>query len=277
MDYPTPALTVIGSINLDITATTERLPGAGETVMPGVLTMRPGGKGANQAAAAARLGATTRMIGAVGDDASGVTMLDALRSAGVGTGDIRTIAGAQTGTALVIVDSAGENQIVVCPGANDDVSIDGVAFDDGPVLCQLEVDLELIVAASRATTGFFALNAAPALDLPAELLERCDLIIVNETEYTLIPALATAARVVRTLGGDGAEILSHGVRTAFSPAIRTEVVDSVGAGDAFCAALVLALVSGRSDEEALRIACGVGADAVGHASSQPAFRLLGEY
>ena len=277
MDYPTPALTVIGSINQDITATTERLPGPGETVMPGVLTTRPGGKGANQAAAAARLGATTRMIGAVGDDASGVTMLEALRTAGVATDDIRVLPGVQTGTALVIVDAAGENQIVVCPGANDEVSLDGVAFDDGPVLCQLEVDVELIAAASRATTGFFALNAAPALALPAELIERCDLIIVNETEYQLIPALAEARRVVVTLGGDGAEIRSHGERVAFAPAIKTTVVDSVGAGDAFCAALVLALASGRSDEESLRIACAVGADAVGQAASQPEFRSLDQY
>ena len=277
MDYATPALTVIGSINQDITAKTERLPGPGETVMPGVLTTRPGGKGANQAAAAARLGATTRMIGAVGDDASGVTMLEALRTAGVATDDIRVLPGVQTGTALVIVDAAGENQIVVCPGANDEVSLDGVAFDDGPVLCQLEVDVELIAAASRATTGFFALNAAPALALPAELIERCDLIIVNETEYQLIPALAEARRVVVTLGGDGAEIRSHGERVAFAPAIKTTVVDSVGAGDAFCAALVLALVSGRSDEESLRIACAVGADAVGQAASQPEFRSLDQY
>ena len=120
-----PAVTVVGSINLDIIATTDRLPTAGETVGGGVLQQQPGGKGANQAVAAARLGGSARMIGAVGDDAQGRLMLESLSGAGVDTADVAVLDGDATGTALIVVDRDGENQIVVCPGANAGVLVGG--------------------------------------------------------------------------------------------------------------------------------------------------------
>lgn len=272
-----PAVTVVGSINLDLIATAERLPTAGETIGGAVLSEQPGGKGANQAAAAARLGGSARMVGAVGSDAQGQRMLDALSGAGVGTADVAVLPGA-TGTALIVVDRDGENQIVVCPGANSHVSLDGVEF--GPeetVLCQLEVGLPVVLEAARKTPGYFVLNAAPAMDLPAELLERCDLVIVNESEYALIPALAQAKLVAVTYGGDGSAMFQHGRKVAEAPSAAVTVANTVGAGDAFCAALVLALRSGLDYTRALAVANAVGGDAVGDPSSQPDLAQLGHY
>lgn len=208
-----PAVTVVGSINLDIIATTDRLPTAGETIGGGVLQQQPGGKGANQAVAAARLVGSARMIGAVGDDAQGRLMLESLAAAGVDTSDVSVLDGDATGTALIVVDRDGENQIVVCPGANAGFSLEGVEFSaEETVLCQLEVGLPVVLEAARRSSGFFVLNAAPAIDLPGELLERCDLVIVNETEYELIPALAEAKLVSVTYGKDGSAMFEHGRR-----------------------------------------------------------------
>ncbi|MEZ2392156.1 ribokinase [bacterium RCC_150] len=278
MNTRLPAVTVVGSINLDIIATTDRLPTAGETIGSGVLSQQPGGKGANQAVAAARLGGSARMVGAVGGDGQGRVMLSSLSSAGVDVSDVAVLDGFATGTALIVVDRDGENQIVVCPGANSGFSLEGVSFSaEGAVLCQLEVGLPVVMEAARRASGFFALNAAPAMDLPAELLERCDLVIVNETEYELIPALAGAKLVAVTYGADGSAMFEHGVRVASAPSAAVTVANTIGAGDAFCAALVLALRSGLSYDSALAVANAVGADAVGDASSQPALGRLEEY
>ncbi|MGO4245619.1 ribokinase [Paenarthrobacter sp. RAF54_2] len=273
-----PALTVVGSINLDITATASRLPTPGETVGGAILRQQPGGKGANQAVAAARLAGASRMVGAVGRDEAGRSLLDAMASAGVDVQDIAQV-NAATGTALVLVDSEGENQIVVCPGANADVSVEGVSFaEEEAVLCQLEVDQDVVLEAARRTKGYFALNAAPAAPIIPELLERCDLVIVNETEYALIPALRTAPLVAVTYGGEGSAIFEHGERVAEAPAVRvTDIANTIGAGDAFCAALVLALRSGLEYSHALAVANAVGADAVRDASSQPALKPLEHY
>jgi ribokinase len=278
MSTQLPAVTVVGSINLDIIATTDRLPTAGETIGGGVLHQQPGGKGANQAVAAARLGGSARMVGAVGDDAQGRLMLEALAGAGVDTADVAVLDGDATGTALIVVDRDGENQIVVCPGANSAFSLEGVSFgQDETVLCQLEIGLPVVLEAARRAAGFFVLNAAPAMDLPAELLERCDLVIVNETEYELIPVLADAKLVSVTYGKDGSAMFEHGGKVAEAPAAAATVANTIGAGDAFCAALVLALRAGHSYERALRVANAVGADAVGDPSSQPALARLEEY
>ncbi|WP_427133468.1 ribokinase [Pseudarthrobacter sp. S9] len=272
-----PAVTVVGSINLDIIATTDRLPTAGETIGGGMLHQQPGGKGANQAVAAARLGGSARMIGAVGDDAQGRLLLEAMAGAGVDTADVAVVEAA-TGTALIVVDRDGENQIVVCPGANENFSLDAVEFGaDETVLCQLEVGLPVVLEAARRSSGYFVLNAAPAMELPAELLERCDLVIVNESEYALIPALATAKLVAVTYGKDGSAIFEHGRRVAEAPASAVSVANTIGAGDAFCAALVLALRAGLGYARALEVANAVGADAVGDPSSQPALAPLGHY
>lgn len=272
-----PAVTVVGSINLDLIATAERLPTAGETIGGAVLSQQPGGKGANQAAALARLGGNARMVGAVGDDDSGRQMLDALTAAGVSTTGVAVLPHA-TGTALISVDRDGENQIVVCPGANSQLSLDGVEFGpDETVLCQLEVGLPVVLEAARKAKGFLVLNAAPAMDLPAELLERCDLVIVNESEYALIPALASAKLVAVTYGGEGSAMFEHGRKVAEVPAPAVSVVNTIGAGDAFCAALVLALEAGMDYASALAVANAVGAHAVGDPSSQPDLARLGHY
>ncbi|UKA50966.1 PfkB family carbohydrate kinase [Arthrobacter sp. FW305-123] len=273
-----PTLTVVGSINLDITATASRLPSPGETVGGGVLRQQPGGKGANQAVAAARLAGGSRMVGAVGKDDAGRNLITAMASAGVDVTDIARV-DEPTGTALVLVDGEGENQIVVCPGANGSVSVDGVAFGaEEAVLCQLEVDQEVVLEAARRAKGFFALNAAPAAPLLPELLERCDLVIVNETEYELIPALRNAPLVAVTYGGEGSAIFVDGERVAEAPAVQvTDIANTIGAGDAFCAALVLGLRTGLEYSHALAAANAVGADAVRDSSSQPALKPLEHY
>ena len=271
------SLTVVGSINADITATTSRLPAAGETVGGGRLSRSPGGKGANQAAAAARLGARTRMIGAVGPDTDGQAMLQALRAAGVRI-DAIAEAIAETGTALIMVDAAGENQISVCEGANAEVSLDGVEFSpDEAVLTQLEISLDLIAELADRVPGFLAVNAAPALPLPAEVVDRADLIIVNEFEYSQLPQLKTARLVAVTYGAKGSALLRNGEQIAFAEAVRANPVSTVGAGDAYCAALTIGLTSGLEPERALRAANAVGAAAVEVASAQPEFDRLATY
>lgn len=271
------ALAVVGSINVDLTARTARLPEPGETIGGGRLSREAGGKGANQAAAAARLGAAVRMVGAVGPDADGAWMIDELAAAGVDTNAVRR-GEESTGVALIVVDAAGENQIAVCEGANGEVSLDGVVFgSDEAVLAQLEISMDVIVALSAAARGYLAVNAAPALELPAAVIGRADLIIVNETEYALLPALRTARRVAVTYGGEGAKLFERGELVAEAPAVKTTVVNSVGAGDAFCAALTIGLASGVDPQRALSAACAVGAAAVADPRSQPLLAALGEY
>lgn len=270
-------LTVLGSINADVTAVTERLPGPGETVGGGRLTRSAGGKGANQAAAAARLGARTRMVGAVGRDAEGDAMLAALQEAGVDTDPIRRV-DAATGTAVIVVDSAGENQIAVCEGANAQVSTDGIRIDpDSTVLAQLEISLETVTRVAREHRGYMALNAAPAMPLPAELVDACDLIIVNETEYALTPQLAEARLVAVTYGSKGAALRERGVEVAFADAVPTTPVNTVGAGDAFCSALTIALRIGMPYGDALRTANAVGAAAVLDPDAQAKLAPLAHY
>lgn len=270
-------LCVVGSINVDLTASVDRLPGAGETVLGGDLRRAPGGKGANQAAAAARLGARVRMIGAVGDDGDGQGMLDALRDAGVDVSGV-WLGGVPTGTALITVDAAGDNQIVVCPGANTTVSIEGATFGDGEaVLAQLEIPLGVVASLASAAPGFLAVNAAPAQQLPEALVARADLIIVNETEYDLLPQLAEARLVAVTFGAKGAALLERGREVARAAAPTVRAISSVGAGDAFCAAITLALHARWSYADALRAACAVGAHAVTHADAQPPLHPLTSY
>lgn len=268
---------MLGSINIDLVATAQRLPTPGETIGGGRLLRQPGGKGANQATAASRLGASVRMIGAVGADADGVALVNALQATGVETGDVQVV-DAPTGTALIAVDEEGENQIVVCPGANAFATIEGVDFlPNETVLTQLEIDMDLVLLAVARTTGFVAVNASPAQPLPRELIQRVDLFIVNETEYRLMPELKAARHVAVTYGAAGAALFADGSESARTSGFKTDVVNSVGAGDAFCAALTLALASGHDPHDALRLSCRVGAAAVGHSESQPPLDLLSAY
>lgn len=273
MSTPLP-LAIVGSINVDLTARADRLPQAGETVGGGRLVREAGGKGANQAAAAARLGATVRMIGAVGTDPDGAWMRSELDAAGVDTTSIQT-RDQPTGVALIVVDREGENQIAVCEGANGQIELDGIVFAaDEAVLAQLEISMDLVASLAEQVQGYLAVNAAPARDLPHAVLERADLIIVNETEYALIPALRAAKRVAVTYGADGARLFEGGVEVASAPAVKTTVENTVGAGDAFCAALTIGLASGMPAGTALAAACAVGAAAVADPRSQP---LLSSY
>lgn len=273
---PYPALTVVGAINVDLTARVERAPAAGETVADGVLHRGPGGKGANQAVAAARLSARVRLVGAVGDDTDGHGIRAQLARVGVDATGVQT-ADAATGTALIVVDAAGENSIVVCAGANAAVDPAALGITPGTaVLVQLEVS-DAVVSAAAAAAGFLAVNAAPARPLPPGVLERCDLVIVNETEYAQLPEVHDAALLCVTLGAEGARLYRRGELVASAPGVATEVRNTVGAGDAFCAALVTGLLRGDEEGVALARACAVGAAAVADDASQPALSSLEAY
>ena len=271
-----PQLTVVGAINVDLTARVERAPGAGETVADGVLSRGPGGKGANQAVAAARLGADVRLIGAVGDDADGLGIRNQLAEIGVDATGVQT-AEAATGTALIVVDAGGENSIVVCAGANAAIDASALGIEPGAaVLLQLEVS-DAVVSAAATAAGFFALNAAPARPLPRGVLETCDLVIVNETEYAQLPEVHAVPLLCVTLGADGARLYRDGELVASAPGVPTTVRNTVGAGDAFCAALVCGLLRGDDPADAMARACAVGSAAVADDASQPTLAPLDTY
>lgn len=241
-----------------------------------MLDRGPGGKGANQAVAAARLGADVRLIGAVGDDAEGHGIRERFAAIGVDASGVQT-ADAATGTALIVVDATGENSIVVCPGANAAIDADALGIAPGSaVLLQLEVSDAVVSAAARAA-GFLAVNAAPARPLPAEVLDRCDLVIVNETEYAQLPEVHDAPLLCVTLGAAGARLYRHGALVASAAGVPTTVRNTVGAGDAFCAALVVGLLRGDAETDALARACAVGSAAVADDASQPALDALDTY
>jgi ribokinase len=248
-------LTVVGSINLDLVARVERLPRAGETVGGAELRRLPGGKGANQAVAAARLGARVRMVGAVGDDDFAVEAL-----AGLDAADVRLEVERRgtTGIALIAVDAQGETTIVVAPGANARVTPREV---EGPVLCQLEVSDE-VVAAAAERASFFALNAAPAR--PVDVVP--DLLVVNRLEHEVV---SRGRLVAVTFGAEGAALYEHGREVARATPPSVEAVDGTAAGDAFTACLVVSLLEGRDRGASLRRACAAGALAASRPGAQP--------
>jgi ribokinase len=266
-----PSVAVVGSINVDLVARCARLPEPGETVRADDFDYIPGGKGANQAVAAARLGASVRMVACVGSDALATLAQSGLDDAGVDLSGVAQALGADTGMALIVVDDAGENQIVVVPGANAELRPDTVrtaaaaSFD--AVLCQLEIPDEPLAEAARTTTGLFCLNAAPARPVPAEILGRADLVVVNRHE---LDALAELPHLVAlTLGAEGAVLLEDGEEVARAAPPEVEAVDGTAAGDAFTACLVVSLLEGRDREQALRRACAAGAIAASRPGAQP--------
>jgi ribokinase len=264
-DAAKPRLTVVGSINLDLVARCERLPRPGETVTDAIFERVPGGKGANQAVAAARLGADVRMIGCVGRDEFAEQALVYLRNEVDLDVSVRD---EPTGVAVIFVDAEGENAIVVAPGANRAVAPDGLGESDDAVLCQLEIPIEAVTAVAERAHGFFAVNVAPARALPPEVLERADLVVANRYE---LEALAEVPRglVALTLGAHGAVLLEgrEEVATARPPAV--DAVDGTAAGDAFTACLVVSLLEGRARDEALARACAAGALAASRPGAQP--------
>ena len=259
-------LTVVGSVNLDFVARCERFPRPGETVTDAVFARHPGGKGANQAVAAARLGARVTIVASVGDDDLAAEAVAGLDEAGVDRNPIATAAAA-TGVALIIVDGAGENTIVVAPGANAFLRPEHVrGIESAAILCQLEIPVDTVKAASEVP-GFFCLNAAPARPVPAEILDRADLVVVNRYELEQlghVPGL-----VALTLGPEGAVLLEDGKEVARGRPPNVEAVDGTAAGDAFTACLTVSLLEGRSREEALRRACAAGALAASRPGAQP--------
>jgi ribokinase len=248
-------LTVVGSINLDLVARIERLPRPGETLAATGFARIPGGKGANQAVAAARLGARVRMIGAVGEDGLGGEALATLIADGVRLDVARS---GETGVALILVTDEGETQIVVVPGANGSVAPQRV---DGAVLCQLEVPDDVVRAAAEHAS-FFALNAAPAR--PIDLVP--DLLIVNHLEHEVV---SEGRLVAVTFGADGAALYEEGREIARAVPPSVDAVDGTAAGDAFASCLVVSLLEGRRRDEALERACAAGALAASRPGAQP--------
>jgi ribokinase len=285
-----PRVVVVGSVNIDLVVTAPVLPRPGETVLGHDFTQIPGGKGANQAIASARAGGATQFIGAIGSDAFGVTLRARLHSSTVDTSLLRVRYGA-SGVALIVVDVAGENAIVVAPGANtalvDLTEAELAAIGAADVLlCQLEVPVETVLAAAlagRAAGTRVVLNATPVRQLPAELLESVDLLVVNRVEACTMTSLPEAdvdtgeqvsadvlldtllesvTRAVVTQGAGGAW---YGDRTGVRkhvPAPVVEAVDTTGAGDAFIGALAVAWGEGRDLIDAVRWASAAGAAAV---------------
>jgi ribokinase len=227
----------------------------------------PGGKGANQAVAAARLGADVRFVGAVGEDEFADEALAGLREAGV---ELEVARRGDTGVAMIMVGADGENQIVVVPGAN--ARVDAVA--SGNVLCQLEIPVETVEANARAA-DFFCLNAAPAKPVSADLLDRTDLLVVNRYELESLerdpPGL-----VALTLGSEGARLLERGREVARATPPQVEAVDGTAAGDAFTASLVVSHLEARDWEEALRRSCAAGAIAASRFGAQPSLPTAAE-
>ncbi|MFL5964493.1 MAG: ribokinase [Gaiellaceae bacterium] len=255
-------LTVVGSINLDLVARVERLPRPGETLTGGGLERFPGGKGGNQAVAAAKLGARVKMIGAVGADPFADEALTGLRHAGV---ELHLQGEDVTGVALILVAEDGENQIVVIPGANARVRPQSPG---GAVLTQLEVPDEVAIAAARGA-DFFALNASPAHPIDLEP----DLLIVNRLEREVV---SRGKLVAVTYGAEGAALFENGQEVARATPPRVEVVDGTAAGDAFAACLVVSLLEGRPRDDALRRACAAGALAASQLGAQPSLPAAAE-
>lgn len=295
---------VIGSANMDLVVKTPRMPAPGETIIGGDFAQVRGGKGANQAVACARLGAETWMLARVGRDAFGEDLVRGLSEDGVRCDYVRRDEDAPSGVAMIIVDDAGENTIVVAPGANMQLTpADVMAIDEfgrfDAVLCQLEVALPVVSAAfarAREEGVLTVLDAGPPQRLPSELLHRTDVLSPNEPEARAILGemvdaeldpedaatrllSAGAGAVVLKLGAEGA-MMATADGVCRIPAFKVDPVDTTGAGDAFTAALAVSLAEGKELSEATAIAAGAGALATtvfGAAPSMPTRQALEEF
>lgn len=274
----TPRVAVVGSINLDLVVRATHLPAPGETVGGAAFARYPGGKGANQALAARRLGAEVALWGCVGADAFAEEALALLRAADVDLEHCRVLKEAPTGVALIAVSQSGENQIVVAPGANARFSKNDLgAIEADALLCQLEVPTETTLAAAQHFQGFVAINLAPAAPAPDALITRADLVVVNEGEAAFYgDALRAAKNLAITYGAEGAALLRQGQEIARARPPKIVARDATGAGDTFSAALTVALVEGQSPKAALTFACTAGALAATRDGAQPAMPTRAE-
>jgi len=274
-----PSIVVIGSVNLDLVATVDRLPAPGETVTGAELNRFPGGKGANQALAARRLGAEVKLLACVGRDAAADEALALLHDGGVDLGACQHVDDAPTGTALIAVAPSGENHIVVAPGANRQLTPESLQLPAADALiCQLEVPTDAVAKAAQEFVGFFCVNLAPATHVDVSVLQRADLVIVNESEAAWYGDSLSACTgiVATTFGAAGAVLSLQGNDIARTKPPRVEAVDTTAAGDAFTAALTVALVEGQSPEDALKFACAAGAVAATKLGAQPSLPTRNE-
>lgn len=281
---------VVGSVNSDLVLRCSRLPQVGESIAASGTETHNGGKGANQAVALARLGVEVSFVGRVGDDADGLRLTDALRAEGVELTGLHTSA-SPTGMAVILVDEAGDNMIIVNQGANADVTEDVIAEHHDviagadAVLVQMEISPSAVRAACEAANGMTFLNPAPAQRLEASVLESVDYLLPNQTELGTLAGVPTpsneteiiaavqrlgfAGPVVVTLGGDGAVAVVDGVVMARARPPDVDVVDTVGAGDAFCAGFVAAVTAGAALDASIRFAVACGSHATTIRGAQP--------
>ncbi len=296
-----PHIAVVGSLNMDLVIRTPRFPGPGETIIGSAFHTIPGGKGANQAAAAAKLGARVSMVGRVGDDAFGAQQLANLSQLGIDVSHVRRDSKAATGVALIVLDEQGQNSIILAPGANmrltlADLEVAEEALASAAILVlQLEIPQEVVeqaIKVARAHGVIVLLNPAPARRLPPTLLSQVDVLIPNESETALLTgtevddiesARRAAARlraagvgtVILTLGGRGA-LLLEGQKATHVPGYRVDVVDTTAAGDAFVGGFAVALAEGQDLAEAVRFANAAGALAVTKLGAQPSLPTRSE-
>lgn len=296
-------IVVVGSVNADLRVTVDRHPRPGETLLGGDGTVTPGGKGANQALAAARAGGRVAMVGAVGRDPNASAALRLLRESGVDLSAVEQVEG-PTGVAVVMVAASGENEIVYIPGANSAVDADAVRArrellaGANVVLCQGETPADGIGVAGRAAGGRFVLNPAPVIDLPVEVITAADPLVVNEHEGALVARMldgaadveqleadprrcvdflrsAGCSAVVMTLGSAGA-LVAEGDAVTPIPAVKVRAVDTTGAGDAFAGALAARLAVGYRLVEACGFASRFAALTVTRTGAQASFPAINE-
>ncbi len=283
------SVVVVGSLNMDLVIRAPRHPQPGETILGGEFSTFPGGKGANQAVAAARLGAMSTLVGRVGNDAFGDSLLDTLAQDGVNTTLVRRDARAPTGVALITVDEAGQNTIVVASGANGQLAPEDIGTAEAAiketrvVVLQLEIPLPTVqrtIDLARKYGALVVLNPAPAQPLESKLLAGVDYLVPNQSELRLLTGLDDTAagakelreagvkNVIVTLGEAGVAGFTEGGEFQLA-AHEVQVVDTVAAGDAFVGALAVALMEGRTAREAARWGNAAGALAVMHEGAQP--------
>ena len=266
-------IVTVGSMNADQISAVDAFPKPGETILCKGFSLRAGGKGANQALAARRLGAEVRLVGAVGADDMADEALKLLQDGGVDLSDVAHVNGETTGVALIAVDArSGENLIVVCPGANHVLRPEDVAhLPIEHMMGVLEVPVPVLLAAAEKATGFVSLNLAPAMTIPDHLMTMADLLSVNETEAATYgdQLMTCGALVAVSLGAEGAVLYKAGKEIARAAPPQVQVVDTVGAGDTFTAALTVALIEGMDPQAALAFAVTAGALACTRPGAQP--------